>query len=82
MPTVNVRIEVSGDELNVDHGKVANLCDKFFKRCDKLDATPLEVSVAIGLMQQHLLAKYGILPVTQAVVEHIQAMEAIDEEEA
>lgn len=78
MPTLNIHMEVRGDELNVSHETVVTLCDKFFKKCDKLEASPLEVGVAIGLMQEHMLKEYGVLPVTEAVMNHVKAIEVIE----
>lgn len=79
MAELNIRIDVSGEELNVDHKKVNKLCEKFFKTCDKLDANPFEVGVAIGLMQEHLLKEYGCLPVTSTVMEHLKLIEETQE---
>lgn len=80
MATLNIHMEVAGNELNVNHDTVTALCDKFFKKCDKLKASPLEVGVAIGLMQEHMLQEYGCLPVTEAVMAHIKAIEVIEKE--
>lgn len=78
MAMLNIHMEVRGSELNVNHETVVALCDKFFKKCDKLEASPLEVGVAIGLMQEHMLEEYGVLPVTEAVMSHIKAIGAIE----
>lgn len=78
MATLNIHLEVPGNELNVNHDTVTALCDKFFKKCDKLEASPFEVGVAIGLMQEHMLKEYGYLPVTEAVMAHIMAIGNIE----
>ena len=80
MPMLNIHMEVRGSELNVNHETVMALCDKFLKKCDKLEASPLEVGVAIGLMQEHMLKECGVLPVTEAVMSHIKAIASHEDE--
>ena len=78
MPTLNTHMVVRGDELNVNHETVVALCDKFFEKCDKLEASPLEVGVAIGLMQEHMFKECGFLPATEAVMNHVKVIEVIE----
>ena len=79
MGMLNVNVRVKGSELGIDRKKVEKLCSRFFKQCDKLEATPFEVAVAIGLMQEHVLAEYKCLPLTEKVVEYVREITEIEE---
>ena len=71
MPTMNINVEVSSESANVNSAKVDMLCDYFFMLCDAFKANLLEVSTAIGIMQDALFEDFGCLPITTRVMEGV-----------
>lgn len=81
MADINIGIKIPISAGDVDHDKVLAMVKKFVKAGQKAEADPFEIGAAISVLQDHYLETFGMLPISETVIDAIKETRMLEAKE-